>query len=356
MSIRLFILFVLFGFKALSQEYEYTEEDIYRSPIRKILNQFAINITSGYNTVGYSHDLAGFYYLQSPTVAYITENRGEALGNEEFVAYDNWLNNPGLGLPVSLEDTFDIPYPPLQDPVFNPLLNNDVTVYNSDSLGLGFEGRGYSIPLNLGVRMDIGRFRVGGGFSVALHKLKSLSPTVEGQGIRDYRPDFKTAFFNRYYGQIGYRFYDFWDYSFAAEIEVGKVNMGGNFATSTVMFYNFGLSIEKNLSEYFRVIFKPSYDLKSYNIGLPGSGLSIEHKNSAFHFALGVSINIPEIPRSPIKSDHVQLKHVITHPRTGRKVEVRGQPIWKEQNPKVGQNYRRLWRYKLRNRRKINPY
>ena len=77
--------------------------------------------------------------------------------------------------------------------------------------------------------------------------------------------------------------------------------------------------------------------------------------NNAFFFQVGVSINIPEIPRSPMKSDHIQLKHVLSDDE-GRLKEFRGQPIWKVQNPKVGQNHRRLWRYKLKNRRKLDPY
>ena len=68
-------------------------------------------------------------------------------------------------------------------------------------------------------------------------------------------------------------------------------------------------------------------------------------------------MNIPELRRSPIKADHVQLKHVITHPRNGRLEEVRGQPLWKKQNPKIGQNNRRLNDDKViykKNRRLIN--
>ena len=112
----------------------------------------------------------------------------------------------------------------------------------------------------------------------------------------------------------------------------------------------------KNLSEYFRVIFKPSYDFKNYNLSVPGTSSSIKHKQPTWFFQFGISITFPEIPRSPIKSDHVQLKHVITDPSSGRLMEVRGQPIWKRQNPKVGENDRKLWRYKRKNRKKLNPY
>ena len=68
----------------------------------------------------------------------------------------------------------------------------------------------------------------------------------------------------------------------------------------------------------------------------------VSHNYNAFYLQFGISMNIPELRRSPIKADHVQLKHVITDPKYGRLEEVRGQPLWKKQNPKVGQNHRRF--------------
>ena len=113
--------------------------------------------------------------------------------------------------------------------------------------------------------------------------------------------------------------------------------------------------MEKELSEYFRVIVKPSIDIKNYKVSVPG-GSEIRHGHPTLFLQVGVSINIPEIPRSPISNDHIQLKHVITDPKTGRLIEVRGQPITKWQNPKVGQNHRKLFRYKRKNKKKLNPY
>ncbi|MEO1254776.1 MAG: hypothetical protein AAFY41_07825, partial [Bacteroidota bacterium] len=146
-------------------------------------------------------------------------------------------------------------------------------------------------------------------------------------------------------------------YDFVAELQVGRITAGKQFnngAISRGIYTNFGVSIENNWSEYFRVIIRPSVDFKSYTIAIP-DGSSVKHRYPTFFIQAGVSINIPDIPRSPMKSDHVQLKHVYTNPVTGKKMEVRGQPIWKRQNPKVGENHRKLWRYKRKNRRKLNP-
>lgn len=358
MKFRLLLYLVLCTVSLQAQEYPIDPDDIYRSPVRAVLNQFSITVTTGYNSTKYSHDLSGFWYLQSAEEQFISPNTGEPLGTE-FDVYNNWFNNPALSQAVVLIDTFDVPFPPIANPVNNPLLLRDLQAYNADSLGLGFEGRSWGIPINLGVRYNYQKFRVGLGLGLEFHTVKSMSPTVDDLNIRSYQPDFKKAVFFSYYLNLGYRFYDFWDWSFAGEIEIGKQNMGKKFNKSLMnqgIFFNLGVSIEKNLSEYFRIVIKPSYDFKNYTMTVPETGLSIQHKNPTFKVNFGVSITIPEIRRSPMKSDHVQLKHLYTDPQTGRVEEVRGQPIWKKQNPKVGENHRKLWRYKYKNRKKLNPY
>jgi len=354
------IFFILPALISLGQEYEYDESDIYRSPIKKILNQFSVTFTTGYNSTNYKHDLSGFYLIQTATQQFIADDTGEASLPATYDVYTNWFNDPVLAQTVVSVDSFDVPFLPILDPVNNPLLLTDANIIAGDTLGgLSFSGRGWSIPLNLSFRYNFQKLRVGFGLSMEFHKVKSLKPNITTLGIRDYQPNFSSAFFLSYYGQIGYRFYDFWDYSFAAELNIGKNKLGKNFNAAAIdqgMFINFGISIEKNLSEYFRLILKPSYDFKSYNVNIPGLDKSIKHSNPAFNVHFGVSITFPEIPRSPIKSDHVQLKHVITDPQTGRYTEVRGQPIWKRQNPKVGENHRQLFRYKGRNKKKISPY
>ncbi len=338
-----------------AQEYPVDPDGIYRSPLRKILNQFSITFTTGHNSTKYSHNLYGFYYLQSTTGQFISPNTGEQL-DTEFDVYDNWFNDPALPQAVVPVDKIDSPFPPIANPVFNPFLVRDLRYVNADLLGLAFKGKGWGIPVNLGFRYNYKKFRVGVESSIEFHTVKPLSPNITDLGIRNYEPNFSKAVFFSYFLNFGYRFYDFWDYSFAAELELGKNKMGKNFNTSSGLLINFGVSIEKNLSEYLRIIVKPCYEFKKYNISVSGTGLDIQHKNPSFKVKFGISITIPEIPRSPMKSDHVQLKHLYTDPETGQIMEVRGQPIWKNQNPKVGENHRKLWRYKFKNRKKLNPY
>lgn len=325
-----------------AQEYKIDPDQIYRSRFRAILNHFSLTVSSGYNRTSYKHDLTGYYYLQSSNQQLITSDLDTPLNG----AYANWFNAPVFADSTAVS-------------VFNPPLDSSVSIYDLDSSELNFKGKSWSIPLNIRIRYNYKNFRIGFGFNMEYHKVNALQSNLSDLGVRDYQPNFKSAFLMRYYGMLGYKFLDFWDYSFAGEVEVGKTIMGKNFNKSLIdnrVFFNLGLSLEKNISEYLRVVVRPSYEFKSYDISLPGTSNTISHRNPAFNLNVGLSVTFPEIPRSPIKSDHVQLKHVVIDPDKQRYAEVRGQRIWKRQNPKVGENHRRLWRYKLKNRWKDNPY
>ena len=334
----------------------YSKYNIYRNPIRVILNQFSITATTGVGITNYSHQLAGVYFYQDSQNQFIFSNDIENLGSN-FSGYTDWLNDPQLGFETSLENPFDVPFDYVSNPVFNPALGNQTFLVDTDTADLGFRGASRGIPITLALHYNYKEFRFGIGYSYEIHYLRQLEPTAFADQVRNYEPNVKRTRYSRLFGTVGYKFYQFWTYDFVAELQFGRITAGKQFnngAISRGLYTNFGISIENNWSEYFRVIIRPSVDFKSYTINIP-DGSSVRHRYPTFFIQAGISINIPDIRRSPMKSDHVQLKHVYTDPRTGRREEVRGQPIWKRQNPKVGENHRRLWRYKRKNRRKINP-
>ncbi len=334
----LVILSFLFAQNVTGQSI-YQEYDIHRSPIRVFLNKFSFTLTTGYSRTSYSHDLSGVFFYQDSVNQFVFTNDENPGGT--ISGFQDWLNNPI----------------PVLDSVSNPVVSPAILI-NTDTAALGFKGVSGGIPVTLNMHYNFLNFRIGGGFTWERQFIRPLQPTTMQDQIRDYQPNFKATSYTRLYGLVGYRFYQFWTYDFVAELQIGKYGQGKQFnnaAVSKGLVTNFGISIENNWSEYFRVIIKPSIDFRNHTVNLP-DGSSIIHKNHTFLVQVGLSINIPEIPRSPMKSDHVQLKHIYTDPKTGRLKEVRGQPIWKRQNPKVGENHRRLWRYKFKNRRKLNPY
>lgn len=336
----------------------YTRYNIYRNPVRVFLNKFSFTLTSGYGMTNYNHTLEGFYFYQDNNTQLILSNQNELA--TIFTGYDGWMSEPFLAEEVNIDDPFDVPYDYLDNPVNNPLLKNSRLLVDTDTLGLGFSSFSPTVPISLVMDFDYKKFRFGVGLQYETHYIKPLKPTLLEQVVRPYEPQFEKTHYFKYFGMLGYQFYEWWDYTFVAELQLGRAKAGKEINQDAIgigqnFFTNIGINIEKNLSEYFRVVVRPSYDIKSYVVNLPDAS-SIRHYNPAFMVQVGVSINIPEIPRSPMKSDHVQLKHVIVDGKTGRLMEVRGQPFWKKQNPKVGENHRRLWRYKLKNRRKIDPY
>jgi hypothetical protein len=338
----------------------YETYGIYRNPLMVFMNKFSWTLTTGYGATNYSHSLQGFTYYQDLENQFISSNPTD-LTTGTYRGFENWLNNPNLGPELLIADLTDVPFPRLNDPVNNPLLQNNRILINSDSVGLGFSAVSSTIPVLVSVHYDINKFRIGLGFQYEKVIFSPLKPSVLGDVIRPYTPDFKSTSNTKIFGILGYKFHEYWDYSFVAELQVGRIGSGKEFNTNALgigqnLFINLGINIEKNLSEYVRVVLRPSYDFRNYTVNIPSDiPSSIQHNYNMFAIQIGISINIPEIPRTPYESDHVQVKHVITTPN-GDLREARGQPMWKVQNPKVGQNHRKLWRYKFKNKRKIDPY
>ncbi len=320
------------AFSVLAQSKDiYKKYDIHRNPLRLFLNQFSISLSLGYGLTEYRNDLSDFAFYQDSTRQLILRTNSEF--GVDSVGYTNWLVNPS-------PDT----------------VNAGNTMFG-DTLGLIFQKQSGSIPISLSVHYNLGKIRFGGGFTFEQQFIKPLEPNVFKDSIRSYDLGYKSVPVTRFWGMGGYQFYEWWDYTFVGEMRLGTINYGNRFDSPMIsngLFANIGINIERNFSEYFRVTIRPSYDIKSFKIEIP-NGSPIRLTNNAFFVQLGISINIPEIPRSPMKSDHIQLKHVLSDDE-GRLKEYRGQPLWKVQNPKVGQNHRRLWRYKLKNRRKLDPY
>ncbi len=326
-------LFLLpgFTFAQFGDPFGTQSTEIKRSPVRKVLNMFSLSATSGYGLTFYKHEISGFSMLQK-------------LNGTTYIIPDFRLTTPNIGYSSWLQNPI-----PINDIRYN---ENEDFLVNADTAELGYRGIGNSIPINLIVHVDISKFRIGGGVAAEFHTLSRFSPISYEQEFSSYEPESKKSLYTRWFGLIGYRVHNYWDYSFVPEVQFGKLNLGENYNNSLItkgMYMNLGLSIEKNFSEYFRAIIKPSVEFKNYGISI-GETSNILHKQPAFYITAGLSFNYPEIPRCRISSCQTQLKHV----HAGK--EFRGQPIWKKQNPKYGENHQDLIKYKGRNKRIRSPF
>jgi hypothetical protein len=243
-------------------------------------------------------------------------------------AYTNWLNSPSLEENISFtEDDFV-----LQD------------------TSLNFSGNSGSIPFSLMIHYEIDRFKLGIGASAELFDLPRLQLQEAGNLLEAAVPDPPTSIFTRFYGVFGFRYFQWVDYQYWVDLQVGVQNYGAAYDLAALqkgLYFDLGFPIEKALSEYFRIFLRPSVEMRNYSINLPDAA-AIQHKQPVVSVQFGVRINYPEIPRCPIKACKTQMKHI----HSGR--EFRGQPIYKKQNPKIGELHPKLKKYKGGNKRRLD--
>ncbi len=286
-------------------------------PFRAFLNKFSINLSTGYGRTFYRHDLTGYNYVRNAQGSYITP--GAVGGN--LVGYRNWFN---AATPATVA------------------LGDDEEAYKLVPAGDGeiaMASGGYSIPVNLAVYFNLFRLRLGGGAMVDFHRANVPEPDNFLTTFPE--PEAVRARMLRYYFLLGYSVWEYYDNAIGVDVRVGKINMGKNFAEAEPgPVINVGVTLEKVFSEYFRVYLRPAYEYKRYALTLPDA-TTIDHRNSAFFLTLGVSINYPDMPRSPIRNDKTQMRHYVSDGQ-GNKKEFRGQPFWRKQDPKTGELYPEL--------------
>ena len=247
--------------------------------------------------------------------------------------YTNWVNDPGT----------DTSAP------------GNYIVANQGTPNLGFKGSALNIPIGFTLHYEYKDFRVGGGYSYELMSIGALHPISLSDRISDFTPTSSSGFVRKYWFMAGYSFYRWEDYLFTGELQVGSFKPKGNYNTSLVTpgtFINLGVKIERPLSEYFKVYVRPAYEIKSYDLEIPGSGKSIPYNMNALYLTVGFTYAIPELPRCFLKTCSAQINH-----HNGNKEYRSGKhPIYKKQNPGYGENHPTLVKYKGKNKRKLNPY
>ena len=247
----------------------------------------------------------------------------------------------------------DISYIGIDNWTFSPI-STDTTLYidefthiiDADSVSPLYKGSGGNIPFNISLHLDIYRFRIGAGYTYEWHQLKKLKPG-EG-GTQNYTPVMANTSIRKFYVYFGGFIYHWkgWDYN--AEIRIGKVKYGpryDNTVLSNGLYFNFGFPMEFELSEYFWLFVRPSFEFKSYTLQMPlqypdsNIPAAVTYKQPSLYVSFGFRFKYPEIRRCPVKSCRIQLKHV----HSGK--EYRGQPFYKVQNPKIGEleHWRHKW-------------
>jgi hypothetical protein len=287
-------------------------------PIRAVLNYFSLNVSLGYGRTFYSH-VVDTDVLESPEKLVMLGEYTLAGDNLDYVGVVDWLNAP-VGVTGST--------------LVGPDYENKILYANGEEIK--YRGSGISIPFNISLQLDIDRFRIGVGYIYEFHHVNDLKPKNQGQ--YPYVPNFNSTLMRKYYFTVGGKVYHLlgWDYN--VNIEIGKVKYGNQYDKSMLqngLYFNVGVPIEYEISEYLWLFVRPSVDFKNYTLAMEqidGAGAAgIQHNQPALYLNFGVRMKLPEVKRCPVKSCRTQLKHV----HGGR--EYRGQPFYKKQNPKIGE-------------------
>jgi hypothetical protein len=297
--------------------------------IRRVLSKVTFGISTGYGNTTFKHEIEGFGIIQNPdSLPKLFQPADVTIG------YSNWVNRSSPSVNTVQPGTF---------------------LVNADTTSIGFKSKAFNIPIKATLHVDFSRIRVGGGFSIEHVNMAPYKPTNYIESIRNYSPGFSTFYLKKYFGMIGGTVYRYNQYLLVVDANVGGYSLGKNFEKSQIkkgVFINLGVAVEREMSEYFRVFVRPSYEIKSYKLSFPETTQSITHKFNAFYVNAGVTYRIPELRRCFLKSCKAQMNHA----HGNKEYRSRVHPIYKKQNPHYGENHPSLIKYKGKNKRKLNPY
>lgn len=302
--------------------------------LNSVFGNFTFGASIGYGRTFYKHDLGNFYILNRMDTLRIIEK--DSLLGMSSPGFEQWVTKPARA-----------------DSILKPAPSD--SLFASDTAEMTYRGSGRSIPLDFFVYYTIDRYRVGVGGTYEFHRIGSFSPSQAEDLLGTFRPTENKSRFTRYYVMAGAEIYSYYNYSISADLKVGKYNLGKAFDKDLAkpsLFLNVGVNMEKRFSEILGVFLRPSIETKSYKMSLPGTDQVIKHSQPAFYLQGGATYQIPDLPKCPIISCHVQ----INHEHGGKRYRSRRHPIWKKQNPHYGENYPVLIKDKGSNKKKRNPY
>lgn len=297
---------------------------------RSIFRNFRFGANLGFGQTYFNHSLNGYVVYQP------TAGQPQLFGVKDTGAsrYSNWVNQAAVDNSALVPGSFRV---------------------SSDTAKLGFRGKAFNIPLQLTIHYEfLKRYRIGAGYSYELMSIGALKPYSYGDKIKAFQPPSASGWMSKYFGYAGASFYRTGNYLFTGDLQVGSYSPGSNFDAGIQkgVFVSVGVTIERELSEYLRVFVRPSFEIKSYRLALPAGPAPISHSMNAAYLNIGFTYSIPELPKCKKHDCKIQMNHA----HGDREYRSRVHPIYKKQNPLYGENHPKLFRYKGKNKKKLNPY
>jgi len=297
--------------------------------LRILLSKVNFSLSTGYGSIPFRHDLGGFGILQQPDSLPLIFDR-----NNVGVRYSNWTNKVVASNNALAPGAFSV---------------------SSDTADIGFRSKTFNIPLKATIHLEFDRYRIGGGYSIDYTRVGNFRPTNFGDDVAEYSLERPNLLVKHYFGMIGAMVYRYYEYALVVDANIGGYSLGGDFAKNLInksLYFNLGVTGERQFSEYFRLFIRPSYEIKSYKLSIPETAQTLHHRLNGWYVNIGFTYRLPELRRCFLKTCHAQINHA----HGNREYRSRRHPIYKKQNPHYGENYPELIKYKGKNKKKLNPY
>ncbi|HYC84490.1 MAG TPA: hypothetical protein VEB86_04675, partial [Chryseosolibacter sp.] len=240
--------------------------------MRYLLSKLHFSLSTGYSATNYNHTLDGRGIIQAPGLP------PNLFSGNVTSRYGNWTTDVWPG------DT----------------VTTGAFVVSSDTADLGFSSSTFTIPIKGTVHIEFGRYRVGGGYEYGFTRVGAFRPISYAGNISEYTIPQRSFFMKHYFGMIGAMIYRFNEYTFVVDANIGGYKLGKQFNQNVIqrsLYFNFGTTIEREFSEYFRLFVRPSYEIKGYKLTLPEGGSQINHRLNAIYVNIGLTYRLPELRR-----------------------------------------------------------
>lgn len=294
---------------------------------RKFLSRFTLGLSTGYGKGSIKHKLEGYEILQNPD----SLPRIRSI-NDPTLYYGNWINQAQTIITSPQPGSF---------------------LASPDDGKIGFKSKTFGIPLKATLHYEfLGRYRIGGGYSYEYSHISSFAPVSHSDQIGTLPSPVSSIWLKHYFGMLGASVYRYYEYLLVIDANIGGYKMGSSFSgVKRGVYFNIGASVERDMSEYFKLFIRPSYEIKTFKLSTPSAPV-IKHHFNSFYINIGASYRLPELRRCVLTDCHIQINHA----HGNREYRSRRHPIYKKQNPHYGENYPVIIKYKGRNKKKLNPY
>jgi hypothetical protein len=204
---------------------------------------------------------------------------------------------------------------------------------------VAYKGKGGTIPINLDILYNIGKFRVGATVGYEFYRVKKLTYDKGTYDMQEIALTGKRSLL-KYGLQLEYMPLDLDVVRIGVQAKGGMHNIFGDVDKALTkkgrLVFGGGPIVEVPLGEAFFAYAAPTYEYRSYRSDGLEEGVVAENTFGTIYLNVGIRARLDNLfakhPLCPIPSCHVRKVH------NHSKGTYRGQRWWQKQNPRVGEN------------------